>query len=269
MKTDPLFYALFQVLPEHFFRLIGRRDFAAAGYQLDAIEYKAASVRLDGVFRPADRKAAPAYLWEAQFHRSDSVYANLLAKVGHFLEHDGPDQDWVAVVIYPTRGVERKNLHPYRCVLNSDQFIRVYLDELPEPPDDRFDLGVFKLIGAKPEEALKRAQEMVPRVKSAALPAETRTRLLEFIETVIVYQFPDWSRERVEKMLTVSDFTQTRVYREAVEEGIEKGREQGIDLGIEKVARRMLDQGKSVAEVATATGLTAARVRRLKKKPQK
>ena len=99
MTTDPLLYRLSADLPECFFRLIGRPPDDARGYRMEAIEYKATAVRLDGVFRPTTTTAGPAYLWEAQFQRSETVYANVLAKVGHFLQHDGPGQDWVAVVI--------------------------------------------------------------------------------------------------------------------------------------------------------------------------
>ena len=100
-------------------------------YILEAIEYKATSVRLDGLFRPLQPGDDPAYLWEAQFYSSEKVYANLLSKIGRFLEHGNPEQDWVAVVIYPNRELEQKNLHPYRCLLESDQLVRIYLNELP------------------------------------------------------------------------------------------------------------------------------------------
>ena len=65
-------------------------------------------------------------------------------------------------------------------------------------------------------------------------------------------------------MLQVTDFRQTRVYQEAHEEGMEKGREEAT----EAIARRMLESGHTVTEVAKVTGWTAARVRKLTKKPK-
>ena len=272
MTTDPLLYRLFADLPGCFFQLVGRPADDAGGYRMEAIEYKATAVRLDGLFRPVAAGDGPAYLWEAQFQPSDTVFANLLAKVGHFLQHDGPAQDWVAVVIYPTRGVEQKNLHPYRWLLASDQLVRVYLDELPPAPADEFGLGILALIAAKPDAALEQARAMIPRVRASGHPEEFRRGLLQFIETVIVFQFPTWSREEVEKVLQVTDFRQTRVYQEAHEEGREVGREEGRAEGraetVEAVAVRLLELGRPVAEVAAATGLTAARVRKLAKKPK-
>jgi predicted transposase/invertase (TIGR01784 family) len=261
MKRDPLFFRLFKELPNCFFQLVGRSDRDAARYQLEAIEYKTTAVRLDGVFRPIESAVGPAYIWEAQFYRSDTVYANLLSKIGRFLEHGDPSQDWVGVVIYPTRELEQKNLKPYRCLLNSEQLVRIYLDELPPAPTDRFEMGILELITSKPEAAMKKAQAMVPSLRASKHPEKLQRMLLQLIETVIVHQFPKWSREEIGKMLQVTDVRQTRVFQEGVEEGIEQG--------IETVAMRMIEAGRPVPEIVKMTGLTTAQVRSLVKKSKK
>ena len=148
MKRDPLFYRFFKELPRCFFHLIGRPESDAQKYDLDAIEYKETSVRLDGVFQPHHPDVDPAYVWEAQYYPSDKVYANLMSKVGRFLEHGNPRQDWVAVVIYPNRSMEQKHLYPYRWLIQSDQLVRIFLDELPPAPADQFEMGVLELIAA-------------------------------------------------------------------------------------------------------------------------
>ena len=251
MKRDPLFFRLFKELPGCFFQLVGRSERDAERYILEAIEYKATSVRLDGLFRPLQPGDDPAYLWEAQFYASEKVYANLLSKIGRFLEHGNPEQDWVAVVIYPKRELEQKNLHPYRCLLESDQLVRIYLDELPPSPPDHFEMGILDLIGAKPESALKKARVMVPRLRQSKLPKADQRLVLQLIETVIVHQFPKWSREEIAKMLQVTDVSQTRVYQEGVEDGVVKG----IEKGIETVALQLLKMGRPIAEIAQATEL--------------
>ena len=227
MKRDPLFFRLFKELPGCFFQLVGRSERDAEHYQLDAIEYKSTAVRLDGVFRPDEPDINPAYIWEAQFYQSDKVYANLLTKVGRFLKHGNPNQDWVAVVIYPTRSLEQKNLRPYRCLLDSDQLRRVYLDELPPAPPDQFDMAILELIGAKPQAALEKARTLLPRVRTSKQSKQFQRLVIQFIETVIVYQFPNWSRAEIEQMLQVTDITQTRVYQEALEQGRKEGLEKG------------------------------------------
>jgi predicted transposase/invertase (TIGR01784 family) len=188
------------------------------------------------------------------------------------LQHGDPKQDWVAVVIYSNRSIEQKNLQPYRCLLNSDQLVRIYLDELPPAPPGNFDLGLLELIAAtRPEAALEKAKEMVPRIRRSKRPFTYRQMVIQFIETVIVHQFPQWSREEIEKMLKVSDVRQTRVFQEAKEEGLkegkEEGREEGIEEGLEKsvAALRLIVLNRPIAEIVEATGLTAAQVRKLKK----
>ena len=274
MKRDPLFFRFFKELPGAFFHLIGRPAADADRYTLDAIEYKETAVRLDGVFQPREPDAGPAYLWEAQFYASEKLYANLLTKIGRFLQHGDPSQDWVAVVIYPTRGTEQKNIVPYRCLLESDQLVRIFLDELPPPLPEMFELGVLELIAAKPDAALAKAQSLVPQVMASARPEHYRRLVIQFIETVILCQFPKWSREEVEKMIQVSDIRETRVFQEALEEGMEKGRvkgieegiEKGIEKGIERVAHRLIKLKHSVEQIAKMTGLSEAQVRKLKKK---
>lgn len=261
MQTDPLFLQLFTDLPSTFFTLVGRPAEDASLYEVAAIEYKSSALRLDGLFRPLRPEAGPAYLWEAQFYRSDKFYANLWTKIGRFLEHGDPSQDWVAVAIYPIRSCEQRNVRPYRCLLESEQMVPIYLDELPPPQPDEFGMGILDLIAAQPKAAMERARAMVPRVRKSKLPIPSQRMLLQFIETVIVHQFPKMSREEIEKMLQVTDVRQTRVYQEAREEGLEEARN--------SIALRMLEKGTSISEVAETTGLTPAQVRKLAKKSEK
>ena len=179
MKSDSLFFRLFKELPECFFHLVGRTADDAKRYKLEAIEYKQTAVRLDGVFLPHVPEVDPVYFWEAQFHKSDTLYANLFSKFGRFLEHGNPHQDFVAVVIYASRAMEQKNLHPYRCLVNSDQLVRIYLDELPPAPPDRFELGILELLAAKPESALKKAQAMLPRIRESQLPEQFQRQVIQ------------------------------------------------------------------------------------------
>ncbi len=262
MKRDSLFFRFFEELPNSFFQLVGRPAGDAQRYDLNAIEYKETAVRLDGVFVPREPSIDPAYIWEAQYYPSEKMYANMLSKVGRFLEHGDPKQDWVAVVIYPNRAMEQKNLRPYRCLLDSEQMVRVYLDELPSAPPDNFEMSVLELIAARPEIALEKARALVPRLRASNRPLDFQRQVVQFIETVVLYQFPKLSRKEIEKMLQVSDVRETRVFQEALEEGLEKGRQDAI----ERMALQLLKLNHPVAEVTKVTGLSAAQIRRIKKK---
>ena len=53
----------------------------------------------------------------------------------------------------------------------------------------------------------------MPRLKASMRSEPIQRMMLQFIETVHVYQFPNWSRAEVEKMLQVTDISQTRVFK--------------------------------------------------------
>lgn len=53
MKTDTLFYRLFQAFPSIFFELIDRSPQEAAVYQFSSVEVKQLAFRIDGVFLPS------------------------------------------------------------------------------------------------------------------------------------------------------------------------------------------------------------------------
>jgi predicted transposase/invertase (TIGR01784 family) len=127
-------------------------------------------------------------------------------------------------------------------------------------------MGILELIAAKPETALEKAQAMVPRLKSSDRSQEFQRIAIQFLETVMVHQFPKMTREEIEKMLQVSDFRETRVFQEALEEGMEKGREEGREEMLEKVVFSMLDAKLPTVEIAKFTGLSAAQIRAIKKR---
>jgi predicted transposase YdaD len=46
---------------------------------------------------------------------------------------------------------------------------------------------------------------------------------VEFIETVLVYKFPQLSRQEIQAMFTLDDLKHTRVYQDAKQEGMQQG----------------------------------------------
>ena len=65
--------------------------------------------------------------------------------------------------------------------------MRVYLDELPQ--DESLNLGIVRLIVAPERDAITLAQGLADRVGLG-----DRKRVIEFIEMVLVYKFPQMSR---------------------------------------------------------------------------
>ena len=75
MKTDHLFYRLFQEHPEVVFELTGWPLSPAAGYTLHAEEVKQTSFRLDGILLPAETAPhEPIVFLEAQSQPDNGFY---------------------------------------------------------------------------------------------------------------------------------------------------------------------------------------------------
>ncbi len=66
MKSDSLFYQIFQKLPELLGQLLG--DIATENYTFHSVEVKGLTRRIDGLFLPPTDKAQhPLYFVEIQF----------------------------------------------------------------------------------------------------------------------------------------------------------------------------------------------------------
>lgn len=189
MKTDALFYQVFQALPDCYFELIGAPAGAAAAYTFASEELKQTGMRLDGVFLPI-RPENPVHFVEVFFYKTPHAHANLFAKVFLWLETKDPVQDWHACLIFAGRRLEPAQTRPYRALLASDQVTRIYLDELPEAGENQLGLGILKLIVSAPEQALTRAKMWLARAHQVKRPVAVRRKVIDLIETVVLGHFP-------------------------------------------------------------------------------
>lgn len=74
MKTDSIFYRLFQEFPNIFFELIGNSPETANLYQFSSVEVKQTAFRIDGVFLPIQDEEVPIYFVEVQFQPDTDIY---------------------------------------------------------------------------------------------------------------------------------------------------------------------------------------------------
>ncbi|PLZ86477.1 hypothetical protein CEN45_08230 [Fischerella thermalis CCMEE 5198] len=75
------------------------------------------------------------------------------------------------------------------------------------------------------------------------------------IETILVYKFPQMSRQEIEAMFGLSELKQTRVYQEALEEGEQKAKLEAVP--------KLLALGLTVEQIAQALDLDTAQVQEL------
>lgn len=80
MKTDSIFYRLFQELPSIFFELIGNPPETAEDYNFSSVEIKQTAFRIDGVFIPTQTEDNPIYFVEVQFQTDTEIYSRLFTE---------------------------------------------------------------------------------------------------------------------------------------------------------------------------------------------
>jgi len=254
MITDPIFYRLFETSPETFFLILGMSTDAAtdlaARYRFEALEFKETAFRLDGVFLPKEA-GLPLYFLEVQFYHLPSVFADLLAKVYTYLKQHDPAQAYCGVVLFGSRVLEPEELGPYQPLLDAGLIRRLYLEEMPELANAPLGLSILYLIRQTESQAPVTARELVVRTKKEIDDAALRANLIELVETVIIYKLPRLSREEIQAMLQVHDIRETRVYRDAKEEGLKEGIEKGIEKGAKQERdRQFQNQLRAVARMA-------------------
>ena len=85
MKTDSLFYRLFQRMPGLALELAGL-DYDAEGYVFRSEEIKQTAFRLDGILvPPANDPSRPYVFAEVQFQPDDGFYARFFSEIFLYL----------------------------------------------------------------------------------------------------------------------------------------------------------------------------------------
>lgn len=246
MKTDSLFYLLFQLAPPLFFDLIGVPD-QGQGYRFESVEVKEAAFRIDGVFLPPEGATdQPVYFVEVQFQRDRQIYRRLFAEIFLFLQKHPQINRWRSVVIFPRASLEPDDEIAYGLLLNSDYCQRVYLDQLPDHPS--VSLGLVQLMVTPANQAAERARQLMSQAATSPPPILDLNRIIELVETILVYKFPQQSREEITAMLGISALKQTRVFQEFYEDGqrdgLEQGRQEGRQEGLEEGRQAGLEAGR-------------------------
>lgn len=226
MKTDSIFYRIFQSYPASFFDLLNLPSITAENYEFTSIEVKQLAFRLDGLFLPKSTDQ-PFYLLEVQMQPDEELYYRIFAELFLYIRQYRPRQPWRVVVVYPSRSVDRPELFQFPELLASGRVQRFYLDEIES---NNLSLGILKLIVEPEEQAVEIAKGLLVQIEQE-IEINLQSAFLELIETIIVYKFPQKTREEIATMLGLGDLTQTRFYQEAFGEGRQEGRQEGHQEG--------------------------------------
>jgi predicted transposase/invertase (TIGR01784 family) len=229
MRTDTLFYQLFQSFHSLLFELIERPISEAKSYEFSSVEVKEKAFRFDGIFSPRE-KNKPIYLLEVQFQPKEDFYWEYLSEIYLYLNQYRPEQEWQAIAIFAKRSYEPELRSHVEEMISCQRLQRVYLEDLIGRETNSLGIGIIQLILAPESQAVAIAKQLGERIDQETDP-EIQDSVVELIETVLVYKFPKLSRQEIEAMFTYSDLKQTRVYQDARQEGEQSGEQRGIKLG--------------------------------------
>lgn len=214
MKTDSIFFRIFQTTPGFLFELLGESSTLGENYEFRSEEVKQTAFRIDGVFVPKpDAPDQTVIFSEIQFQFDQYLYDRMFSEIGMYLAQNPAIPDWRAVAIFPRRSMEPKNQTRHRSLLQGDQFQVIYLEDLLGDPSELLGIQLMQLIVSKPKDTEQYLQSIVRQMQGKT---DFRNQeIIKLVSTVMVYKFPQLSREEIEAMFTISELKQTKVYQEA------------------------------------------------------
>lgn len=229
-------------MPRLFFEILGEPAERGDIYEFSSIEVKQTAFRIDGVFTPKpDSPENTVIFTEFQFQKDETLYERLFSEIMLYLAQNLEVEDWRAVVFYPRRNLKQKNLYRHRNLLNSDQFQVIYLEDFLGVPSDDLGIQLMQLIVSPERETNRYLSGLVAQLQGKTEPKDQA--IIKLVSTIMLYKFPNLTREEIESMFTVSDLKQTRVYQDAIQEGIQLGRDEEREERLERdrsLIKRML-----------------------------
>ena len=225
-------------MPHLFFEVIQEPAAKGEQYEFTSVEIKQTAFRIDGLFIPKPGSHEKTVIFvECQFQKDEVFYGRLFSEVMLYLRQHPEVEDWRAVVIYPRRSVEAERRRRYQLFFESGQCQVVYLEDYLELSDQALGIQLMQLIVAKAGDTQNYLNQLMQRFEGETDPKNGA--IMEMISTIMVYKFPELSREAIQAMFTVSDVKKTRVYRDAREEGRVEGLAEGeTALVLRQLSRR-------------------------------
>jgi predicted transposase/invertase (TIGR01784 family) len=222
MKTDTLFYRLFQRRPQLALELLGLH-YRGDSYRFSAEEIKQTAFRLDGIFTPiAGDPEQPLIFAEVQYQPDPDFYARFFSEITLYLRLNKPGRRWLALVIYPARSVEKPAGIEFEPFMSLPQLHRIYLKDYQDRKGLSPTMEFIRLIGSGESQTMDLARQLMERRDKISQDD------IDFIETILVYKLPNLNRQEIIAMLNLDNITlkQTRFYQEIAEEENEKGRQE-------------------------------------------
>ena len=261
MKTDSIFYQIFQTLPTVLFELLGESPSNAIGYKFDSVEVKELAFRFDGIFFPPNDDKL-IYFVEVQFQQRDNFYWDLFGEIFLYLKLYRPQQNWYAVAIFPNRSTDTAEQIQYQELFHPGRISRIYLDELEETSADSIGLGMLELIVAQQAQTREKAIKLKEQARISLTEPIIQEKVVELVDKILVYKFPYLSSQELEAMFGLDELKQTRYFQDVKEEGKIEGK---LEEKLE-IIPLLLRLGLSVEAIASELNLDVELVRNVAQK---
>ena len=176
--------------------------------------------RIDGLFKPTESNPEhPLIFVEVQYQPDNDFYGRFFSETALYCYRQKTARPWLALVIYPSRPVEKAASIEFKPFMDLPQLQRIYLEDYQNQLAITPALSLIQLIASDPQQTITLAQTLTKQRESLSADA------LNFIETVLVYKLPHLSREDIKTMLALNDIElkQTRFYQEIAEEERQEG----------------------------------------------
>jgi predicted transposase YdaD len=212
MKTDTLFYELFQTAPQTFFELLQMTP--GCSYQFESITVKASEKRIDDVFTPATA-GQPIYFLEVQGFPDDVIYFRTMREVATYLEQRPAlkDNEWQAAVLWLNKS-DDPGFGTLRLLARKPKPRLLTLDLielLRKLPETSLTLNVLRPLLANHErEVRENVVQWVKNIRQAPdLDASTEEKLITVMSQLIEQKFRQLTYEEISKMIRLTPLAET------------------------------------------------------------
>ncbi|MCI0619316.1 Rpn family recombination-promoting nuclease/putative transposase [bacterium] len=245
MKTDSLFYELFQFDPQSLIQLLKLN--LEGQYAFESISIKTTEKRLDGFFKRIDGEGPHIFL-ETQGYDDPQIYWRLFREISTFYEQRDDHNPFIAIVLFLD---EKHDPGPFGLTcMPPCQLIRANLIDclkaLEKVPSV---LTVLKpLMLTNKDELVEAIPQWKGDIQSLQLPEAKEKSLLELLEYVISQRFPELTEEEVNTMIQLTPLDQTVAGKQIYGRGLNQGLNQGELIGKIHFAQQLLKRPFSSRE---------------------
>ena len=221
MKTDALFYELFQLVPGTFFELL--QVTPSCTYRFESITVKTSEKRIDGVFEPAV-DGQPIYFLEVQGFPDDVIYFRSIREVTTYFEQRPrlKDNAWQAAVLWLNKA-DDPGFGTLRLLGRKPQPRLVSLDLLQllrQLPESSLALNVLRpLLVTSEREIREHVVEWVGNIRQTPnLDANAEEKLIGVMSQLIEQKFRHLTYQELTRMLRLRPLSETISGQELLKE---------------------------------------------------